>query len=330
MPIFVSRFSPARAAGANLRRVQIREDEGEDRPRAGGVGREQRIQRLRDGEDTAVPVARSRAGIPAQSQRGDLVAARLRGREGREDTGARPAAARPEREGRIPPGVGAIRTRAERDIERPGRLTPGRENPAVAGALARFANLRAVARGGGGGGAEARPARGNTPELPTARTPQSPPVDRELDARIRMLATRNGARVETPTRGGGAGNPPTPEQISRANTTPEIRENLQADTREVGRGLRRDAAQQAAVNTRQTARAAGQAAENRREEVSRSNEAELRDLRGAERRLERELTQAQRDIRNLENENRRLQGARTGSPAAAAGAIGTRIDVLTF
>jgi hypothetical protein len=152
-----------------------------------------------------------------------------------------------------------------------------------------------------------------------------------------LLANRNETRIEAPAepggggvdRTGGAANRPTPEQISRANTTPEIRENLQADTREVERGLRRDAAQQAAANTRQTARTAGQTAESRRVEATRSNEAELRDLRGAERRLERELTQAQQEIRNLENENRRLQGARTGSPAAAAGAIGTRIDVLT-
>ena len=94
------------------------------------------------------------------------------------------------------------------------------------------------------------------------------------------------------------------------------------------RGLRRDAAVQAGENTRQTARAAVQGAETRREDEIRSGETEARALQTEARRLERELVQTQREIRNLENEGGRLRGPASRSAVAAAGALGSRVNLL--
>ena len=88
-----------------------------------------------------------------------------------------------------------------------------------------------------------RRGQGNRLEgLPTAQTPETPALDRETDARIRLVA--NAARGNTAFGEVDDAAAPTAEQISRANTTEEIRDNLQAETREVERGLLRDAGTQ--------------------------------------------------------------------------------------
>ncbi len=241
--------------------------------------------------------------------------------------------------------MGSVRSRADREVDRPGRLGQEPANRVTQQALDRFAQLRAVARGERGQAAGAGNARRALSELPDVGTLQTPPLNREIDARIRLVANRNRARPEVepepqaavPREAATAAEPavaqaadqaPTAVEISRANTTEEIRENLQENTREVERGLRRDADQQARVNTRQTARAAAQAGEARREREIGSNEAATRELRTEERRLEQELVQTQREIRNLGNRTNRIQGPANRSTSATAAAIGTQVDLL--
>ena len=195
---------------------------------------------------------------------------------------------------------------------------------------------RTAARGTDVPSASGEIGRGNALGRTLTQAPQTPPMDREIDARIRMLAAGNQARSGQASAAGAPAlqaaaapsEPPTALQISRANTTPEIRENLQDETREVERGLRRDATLQTRADTRRTAQAAGQAAEaNSNGEIS-SNQAQARALRTRERRLEQDLMETQRNIRNLDNRTRQLRGTGARGATAAAAAIGAGEDLL--
>jgi chromosome segregation ATPase len=121
---------------------------------------------------------------------------------------------------------------------------------------------------------------------------------------------------------------PSAEQISRANTTEEIRNNLQGNSREIQRGLLRDADTQTRANTRQAANTAQRTNENRRESQVQSNTAETRELRTQERRLERELAQTESEIRQRQTDSARVQSGAGGNPAAAAAALGARVNIL--
>ena len=320
MPIFVSRFSPGRVGGANLQGLRPAREE---RDRPGRVGREDqetRTERTAPSEENRGRAV-GRTGVealPASTQRADTVQERLRAQTDAQRT--------------APPGVGAVRTRADAGVERPGRLDAGRANPAIQQQLGRFERLRGIAQGSRGGAGRAEEVRANLPE---ANAPQTPPLDRETDAQIRLLASqvRGNARAGGQTQAatlqtGGGSNRPTAVEISRANTTPEIRESLEADVREVSQGLQRDVATQMAANTRETGRAAVEAVENRAERAVSSGQVETRELRTEERRLERELRETQRELRSEESRMSRASGSANRSTATTAAAIGTQVNIL--
>ncbi len=83
MPIFVSRFSAERVAGASLQRVRSRGEEGEDRLRTERTRQERRTERTREEEEDrqgrAAPV-RTREALLVRNQRADLLLARLQER----------------------------------------------------------------------------------------------------------------------------------------------------------------------------------------------------------------------------------------------------------
>ena len=506
MPIFVSRFSTERVAGANLQSVRGRGNEEEGRSRASRVAERNRSERADEIAPGRAARTRDRGELPVATQQADDVRSRLQvgadrtvnrrpaastraasqsgtsarsittkseddasgtvnfaarrptsagvgiersragrdierpGRLGDEGGGTSPALSRFEglraaaqqlRSGAVrnglseatatgrngnqvvgtsqskddasgtvdfaarrptSAGVGIERSRAERDIERPGRLgdeggtsptlsrfeglraavqqlrsvaarnglseatATGRNSnqvagtrrqldPAVAEAIDRFENLRPVAREGrprGRAGAleaagipagEATQGRGRVwgsglEGLPTVRTPETPGLDRETDARIRLVANASRQAGAAAFREAETTPAPTAEQISRANTTEEIRDNLQTEIREVERGLLRDVDTQNRAITRQTVQNAQQASEQRRESEIQSNNAETRELRTEERRLKRELAATEREIRQRQSETARVQSGAGSNTAAAAGALGSRVNIL--
>ena len=216
-------------------------------------------------------------------------------------------------------------------MDRPGRLVPNTTsvftsragNTPAAQNLARTAlarvqvNLPATARATSvRGGVTDVQTRGNRPALPEAQTSAVPPLDRETDSRIRQLAAQN-----RPQAVAESAQPPTAVEISRANTTPEIRENLQANAQEVGQGLQLEARVEARRTAAQAERSAEQAAENSQEREVRSSQSEVRELQTEARHLERELGQTEREIRQRQTEiNRQGSAPRTSS--------GPRIDLL--
>lgn len=122
---------------------------------------------------------------------------------------------------------------------------------------------------------------------------------------------------------------PTAEQISRANTAPEIQENLREDASEIQRGLRVDAEIESRQNLRETAENAQQTAESRRESRIDANERVERELSVQERQLEQELRATQRELREVNNETNRLQSASAGAPASAAANLANRPTLVT-
>ena len=338
MPIFVSRFSPGRVGGANLQGLRPTREE-RDRPgRVGGNGQDRRAERTAPSEENrgrAVGKTGAEA-LPASTQRADTLQERLQAQTAGQGTGGEQASRRGQVQAQRtpPPGVGAVRTRADEGIERPGRLDPRRGNPGIQQALGRFERLRGAAQGVRAGAGRAEEVRANLPE-PTA--PQTPPLDRGTDAQIRLLASQvrgnagGGGRAQAATlQTGGVTERPTATEISRANTTPEIRENLEADVRQVSQGLQRDVATQMAANTRETGRAAAEALETRIGREVSSGAVETRELRTEERRLERELRETQRELRSEENRMSRLAGSTSRSTATTAAAIGTQVNILAI
>ena len=322
MPIFVSRFSPDRVSGANLQQVRTATNQATGRADAGTARRETQTERNRRTEDTRQNNRAEQAleTLLSRTQQGQRLSERLQAvRDGRSeaqtgltraDRAETRATERSERAGSRAaelPGVGAARTRADDDVERPGRLSRDPASPARERQLERFARLRALNTGADGGNA-ANP----------------PGLDREADGRIRLVAANARAQrgaLETETR-------PTAEAISRANTTPEIQSNLRQDTREVAQGLSRDATRQTQQNTQRVARNAVQADETRREEAQEESREEVRELEVGARQLERELQQTEREIRQERTRAQRANSVASSAPAATAAAIGTNVNVL--
>ena len=221
-------------------------------------------------------------------------------------------------------------------------------NPAREQQLNQFASLRSAARGGNARQADE-----------TARTQRQsrgqaavPNLNRQVDGRIRLLASNAqgqqnapglavrqevGQTAKTPAT---ANQPaaqttqvtqrttPSAEDISRANTTPEIQENLQSDTREVAQGLSRDAIRQTQANTQRFAQSAERAAESRSDAVQRESQSEVRQLQTQERELQRDLQQTQQDIRSQRSRAQRATSAASGSTSSAAAAIGSGLNIL--
>lgn len=384
MPIFTSRFSSNRVAGASLQRVRTQANQTVERVQTGQTRQTrntsnnrqtaetqsqrqtERTQNTDRTETTSRAEETERSNLLARSQRAESLAERLQNRRtnGRSEATAQTATesattptqqerstqtqrtqvepARPERQ----PGVGTVRTRADNDVERPGRLSRTPANPVREQQLTQFASLRSAARGGNTRQADDRAQnRGQT---------DVPGLNRQVDGRIRLLASNIRGRQNAPGLAArqeiGQANetptatvppqaatlattatqpaPPSAEDISRANTTPEIQENLQQDTREVAQGLSRDAIRQTQANTQRFAQNSERAAENQSEAVQRESQREVRQLQTQERELERDLQQTQQDIRSQRGRAQRATSAASSSTSSAAAAIGSGFNIL--
>jgi hypothetical protein len=331
MPIFVQSTSVGRANGGGLGRVRFREDDRAERQSASAVRDRERTQgTAQNPEARGSGASASLSALLSRSQRAELILQRIqRGRDGdqagAQTTVASDEASEPEA-GRAaatvrqqqPPGVGTVRTAADNAADRPGRLVPGRTSAVINRTQSSVGRLNLPEQ------AAARP------DFPTASRTETPAMDRGQDASIRLLASRARAQAAAETTGPAETTAtPTAEQISRANTTEEIRTNLQAETRAVGTELQTAAARQSEETSNRIARAAEQAGEERQGQTVNTNQGELRDLRTEERQLERELAQTEREIRSRQNENARMQSGVSTNPAATAATLGSRLNILS-
>ncbi|MCZ6635274.1 MAG: hypothetical protein O7G87_17885 [bacterium] len=318
MPIFISRFSSGRVSGANLQQVRAPQNQTVRQAQAGEASRQRRAPQNRQVNPTRrEQVERVRESLLARTQQGERLAQQLRepgdttGQEteaaeqtttrnetqpatdtAAETTRQRQTGQRAERTTQRPlPGVGVERSQAERNVDRPGRLRRAPANPAREQLLSRFSGLRAAA------------GRGNQAD------------------QANRAGTNAAARTTSAEQ-------PTAVEISRANTTPEIQGNLQADTRDVGRGLQRDAVRQTQLNTQRTAQSAERDASTRQERVQRESQSQARALRTEQRQLERQLRDTQQEIRSQETRGRQAQSLANRSTVATAAQIGTNVNIL--
>jgi len=317
MPIFgISPFG--RGVSSAIQRARVRSTEEDD---TRGLASLRDRLRARANEEASAPAtapAASREELLALTQEGEAVAQTVT-----VETSARESSG---------PGSGVGTTREPDDrTSRAGDLRSIQNRSPV------FQGRTAASRAGGSGSAFGGGVRGTTASVGRGRVATSlaanpagrptdliadlgndsvPPLDTRADAGIRLLAS---ARTEQATPPEPVAPPeavespqqtfPSAEEISRANTTPEIQENLRSDTAAISEGLQADAAVQSAANARQLAQAADGAQESGRNEVVDEGREQVQDLRTEVRELERLQTEARREIQDLENDIRRAQGA---------------------
>lgn len=385
MPIFTSRFSPNRVAGAILQRIRSQSNQANERAEQNTTRREQRqSERTAGSNDTQQTSTRERETLLARTQLGQRIAEQLQSlRENirtntnndraseqssaSEDEQSSPTNTRQtntttqtnnnrspiETRLQTPIGVGIRRTEADEDVERPGRLNRAPANPIRERQLDGFARLRAVASG--------ILSQRNNRSQPSANNIQNQTEDRTQAlnnrrqnqgrglARGQGVAERQGAiTIQTPTEQQtplaiqattrqtpsllapqvATPESPSAEAISRANTTEEIRKNLQQDAGEVARGLTRDSTRQLQETTQQTAQNAERVAENQRTETQTEGREEIRELEVEERQLERELQQTQQNIRQERIRVQQSQSSASRSTTSSAAAIGTQVNIL--
>lgn len=335
MPIFVSRFSAERVAGGGLGRVR-NQRETERRANARETDRTDRTDRTEQSDRGRGPGRgeRSQDQLPAATQAADALREQIRNRTSPDDSDARTRGRQQEatRE-TLPtqatlPGVRTVSSRARASATAPqvGRLGQDTESPAIQATLDRFESLRNArpATTGNARSAEVRQAFRDIPsEAQSFAGLQARQLNAQVNASIRLL--RNGATdTAQPEQ-----ERPNAEEISRANTSPEIQQNLREDSSEIQRGLRVDAEIQSQQNLRQTAETAGRASEARRESRINSNDQAVRELNVQERQLERGLRNTQREIRDLTNENNRLQSSASNATASTAANLANRTTLVT-
>lgn len=317
MPIFVSRFSSGRVAGANLQQVRSNADQTTERSQNNTGRRETSSGQNQQAEDsrTEQRTTQLRETLPVASALADQLTGQLQTARQNQSaqTSLAPSIASRDNTRQTPvPGVGAVRTQEDDAVERPGRLTSS-SNTALNQAISRFAHLREAVRGNGGQGVQNRDNANTSRNAGVAEVPR---LNQGLDVRIRQ-----GARAKETDR-------PTPEQISQANTTPEIRASLQSDSREVARGLTRDVAVQTRESTLRTAQSAAQSAQSQREDVQQTSQGEVRELQIEQRQLERELRQTEREIRQQRNQALRADNPVSQGTVSTAAAIGSNVNIL--
>lgn len=164
--------------------------------------------------------------------------------------------------------------------------------------------------------------RRNPASVETGREVPAPSVEEVPPPSVSLVAESTVVASQTDDR-------PTVEQISRANTTPEIQENLRQDASEIERGLRVDAEIQAHENLRQTAQNAERTSEARRESTVDSNDRAVRDLMIQERQIERSLRATQSEIRDLNSENNQLESSVSNVTASTAANLANRTKLIT-
>jgi hypothetical protein len=178
--------------------------------------------------------------------------------------------------------------------------------------------------------AAAEPADGESVETPVATTE---PVAVEPQAQAEIESSEAVSEIETPvaaveTPPAEAQRFPSAEQISRANTTSEIQENLRSNSSEIEQGLRADAEIQAQANQRQTEVNAERSSEANRESTIDQNDETVRDLTVHERQLQQSLRATQSEIRDLNNESNRLESSGSNATAATAANLAAQAGVV--
>lgn len=339
MPIFAV-SSLGRGVANILQRARVERDEDDDS--RGLSGLRGRLQaRLAAAEESG----RGREAAPAASRQ-ELLATTQQG----EDVAQTLVA---ERRGRSPNigGVGTVRAEDDTAQARPGNVQELQQQPSVfqSRSAQSAASVRTTATATLGGGLRfaSNAVANRAPQAVAAGSPTDliadlgndlvPPLDAETDARIRLLAANRQAAATAPAERASAETAPvaaepqafpSAEEISRANTTPEIRQNVRADTGEIGQGLQADAVADAAQNARRTAASAQAAQRSAADVVSNEGRQDLQELRSEVRDLDRARSETQREIQDLENEIRQAESG--GAPSAtAAAALATQVEALT-
>ncbi len=369
MPIFVSRFSSDRVAGANLQQVRSNQDQTIESPPVRTLRREVQPEQNQQTEDSRIEqlTSRLRETLPVASALADRLTERLQtARQGQSadteqvetDESNRPEEApsaqtervepsetsetpelletrTTERNNRRPvvlPGVGAVRTQADEAVDRPGRLDRGSVNTVRDQLLARFTRLREVGRETAG---QVRDVQNDATELNPVQTPARADFENDVQRSNQILDVRTSEINLAVSISAGASTiqteptvRPTAEQISQANTTPEIRQNIQGDSREVARGLTRDAVVQIRENTQRTVENAAQAVETRQEDVRQESQTQVRELQTEQRRLERDLQQTEGEIREQRLQLQRADSSASRGTITAAASIGSNINIL--
>jgi hypothetical protein len=350
MPIFVSRFSAERIAASGLQRATQRQPESRATTQRNRVDRldesereraAQRSERAQDQLPVTTQTAESiRQGI--QSSRAGSDQRSEDSRSGQQGNSAGQETARPTLPTQATlPGVSTVSTRAERSASpQVGRLNQARGESRAQATLSRFEGLRSASPATPGNTRSAevsqsfRDIPSNADSFSGLRAQR---LDAQVDASIRLLRSNGNAseRVQQP-----AAEPettsvtaqpetrPNAEQISRANTTPEIQSNLRQDYSEIKRGLRADAEIQSQGNLRQTARTAGRAAEARRESTADANARQVRELSVQERQLTQSLRATQSEIRNLNNESNQAQSSASSATLSTASNLVNRTTLI--
>ncbi len=343
MPIFVSRFSAERIAASGLQRATQRQPESRATTHlANRVDRSDESERQRGSRRSE----RAQDQLPVTTQTAESIRERIQ--SSRSGSGQRSEDSRSGQETSRPtlptqatlPGVSTVSTRAERSASaKVGRLDQARGESRAQATLSRFEGLRnaSPATTGITRSAEVsqsfRDIPANADSFSGLRARQ---LNAEVDASIRLLRSNGNASDSSAAQTDTQGLPepeeirrPNAEQISRANTTPEIQNNLRQDSSEIERGLRVDAEIQSQANLRQTARTAELTAETRRESKADANDRQIRDLSIQERQLEQGLRATQSEIRNLNNENNRLESSSASAKSSTAANLANRTSLIS-
>ena len=348
MPIFVSRFSAERIAGAGVGRVRNqrqteRRENARETDRAERAEQDERSRGVGQNE-------RAQDQLPVATQTADSIRDRVRNRnrvdrssddseESTPQTQQEPSRRTLPTQATLP-GVRTVEARGRRSATAAatgaGRLDQGSENAAVQSTLNRFESLRNArpTTAGNARSAETRQAFRDIPsEAGNFAGVQARQLNRQADASIRLLRSNQdqaapSTDAPTPDTQTAPTQRPTSDQISRANTTPEIQENLREDSSDIERGLRVDAEVQSQQNLRATAENAAQTGQARRESRVDANDQQVRDLAIQERQLEQSLRNTQREIRDLNNENNRLESSSSNATASTAANLANRTTLV--
>lgn len=170
-------------------------------------------------------------------------------------------------------------------------------------------------------------------EIPSFETLQARGLNDTLDAAIRFAAAQNQVAAAEPAalsdeaKEEEAGRAPTAVEISRENTTEQIRADIQADTSQIEQSMTADARAQTSQTVRQTAQAAARGAEESRNHALDVNARQERELRAETRQLEQSLRVVESELRSVQNEGRQLTNADAGATAAASATVARQVTL---
>jgi hypothetical protein len=275
MPIFVSRFSPARAGLANFRALRVPDEDVRQQERASS--RQERVRDREEGDQTA-PSGEDRRGASAllvTTQRADQIAQRVSGQNavsresGRRESNGRENGRSPETAQR---SASAAENAPEASREERGRQaqTPQEEpetrvvlRPVLRSAAQRLDGLTRLIGAQRRGRADEAQA---TAEAARARLSTSLRIE-QTAAQTDVVRTAQAAQVsqarQAPRTTEAAQPQPEPRAEDRLRETTELKQDLREDVATVARGLVRDAVRQNVQNARRIAQGTLQAVQTR-------------------------------------------------------------------